>query len=205
MAMNSAKLRYEIIKRLSSRFPEQDLSVFLVRLGANFSTLLNLYERFYGQRRDVEEQLYQLVLAMAEMYLTRSPELRELDRKREEDKNWFMSPNWVATMLYVDRFSGDLKGFKDKIDYLEELGINYVHLMPLLKMPKEPNDGGYAVTDYRTVEERFGTMEDICEIASVFRSKNMLLELDLVLNHTSHEHEWARKAMAGDKECQEMY
>ena len=205
MALNSAKLRNEIIARLPSRFPRKDLSVFLVRFGANFSTLLNLFERIYGQREDVEEQLYQLVLAMAEMYLARSPELRKLDRQREEDKNWYMSPNWVATMLYVDRFSGDLKGFTEKINYLEELGINYVHLMPLLKMPKEPNDGGYAVSDYRSVEERFGTMEDIREIAGVFRSRNMLLELDLVLNHTSNEHEWARKAAEGDKECQEMY
>ncbi len=205
MAMNNAKLLYQIIERLSARHANEDLSIFLVRLGANFSTLLGLYERFYGQRKDIEEQLFELVQGLAEMYLARSPELRQLDRQREQNKNWHMSPNWVATMLYVDRFSGDLKGFKDKIDYLEEIGINYVHLMPLLKMPPKDNDGGYAVSDYRTVEPRFGSMDDIRDIARTFRSKNMLLELDLVLNHTANDHEWAKKALAGDKECQDMY
>ena len=205
MAINTAKLLYGVLEKLASRHSQQDLSLFLVRLGTNFDALLARFERLYGQRKDVVEQLLDLVQALADMYLARAAELRDLDREREQAKNWYMSPNWVATMLYVDRFSNDLKGFKNKIDYLEELGVNYVHLMPLLKMPADANDGGYAVTDYRTVDERFGTMEDIREIASIFRSKNMLLELDLVLNHTADAHEWAQKAIQGDQECQDMY
>ena len=205
MAMNSAKLLYQFIEGFASRYPNEDLSIFQVRLGANFPTLLTLFEKMYGQRNDAEEQLNELVLAMAGMFLVRSAELRDLDRQREQEPNWYMSPNWVSTMLYVDRFSNDLKGFKEKIEYLEELGVNYVHLMPLLKMAEGPNDGGYAVADYQAVEARFGTMEDIRDIAGIFRSKNMLLELDLVLNHTSSEHEWARKALEGDTEYQDMY
>jgi len=205
MALNKAKILYQIIEGLSDRYAKEDLSIFLARLGANLKTLVSLFERFYGQRSDVEERLFELVDALAQSYLNRSPELRELDRVREQDSNWYMSPNWVATMLYVDRFSGDLKGFRDKINYLDEIGINYVHLMPLLKMPAKDNDGGYAVSDYRTVEPRFGSMDDIREIASAFRQKGMLLELDLVLNHTSNEHEWAQKALAGEKEYQDMY
>ncbi len=184
MSVNRDKLLHDVVSLLSKKHAGKDLSEFLVRLGAQFGEVFAKFTRLYGERADFSNRFSELVLALAEMHLEREPELRDLDRQREEDKDWIMSPNWVATMLYVDRFSKNLKGFMQKIDYLEELGVNYVHLMPLLKMPQEANDGGYAVSDYRTVEKRFGSMADIRKIAKTFRAKNMLLELDLVLNHT---------------------
>ena len=205
MSVNRDKLLHDVVSLLSKKHAGKDLSEFLVRLGAQFGEVFAKFSRLYGERADFTNRFSELVLALAEMHLAREPELRDLDRQREEDKDWIMSPNWVATMLYVDRFSKNLKGFMQKIDYLEELGVNYVHLMPLLKMPQEANDGGYAVSDYRTVEKRFGSMADIRKIAKTFRAKNMLLELDLVLNHTSNEHEWAKKALQGEKEYQDMY
>ena len=205
MSVNKDKLLHDVVSQLSKKHAGKDLSEFLVRLGAQFGEVFAKFTRLYGERADFTHRFSELVLALAEMHLAREPELRDLDRQREEDKDWIMSPNWVATMLYVDRFSKNLKGFMQKIDYLEELGVNYVHLMPLLKMPQEANDGGYAVSDYRTVEKRFGSMADIRKIAKTFRAKNMLLELDLVLNHTSNEHEWAKKALQGEKEYQDMY
>lgn len=205
MSVNKDKLLHDVVSLLSKKYAGKDLSEFLVRLGAQFGEVFAKFSRLYGDRADFTNRFSELVLALAEMHLAREPELRDLDRQREEDKDWIMSPNWVATMLYVDRFSKNLKGFMQKIDYLEELGVNYVHLMPLLKMPQEANDGGYAVSDYRTVEKRFGSMADIRNIAKTFRAKNMLLELDLVLNHTSNEHEWAKKALQGEKEYQDMY
>ncbi len=205
MSVNKDKLLHDVVSLLSKKHAGKDLSEFLVRLGAQFGEVFAKFTRLYGERADFSNRFSELVLALAEMHLEREPELRDLDRQREEDKDWIMSPNWVATMLYVDRFSKNLKGFMQKIDYLEELGVNYVHLMPLLKMPQEANDGGYAVSDYRTVEKRFGSMADIRKIAKTFRAKNMLLELDLVLNHTSNEHEWAKKALQGEKEYQDMY
>ena len=205
MPVNKDKLLHDVVSLLSKKHPGKDLSEFMVRLGAQFGEVFAKLTRLYGEREDFSNRFAELTLALAEMYLARDPELRELDRQREEDKGWFMSPNWVGTMLYVDRFSKNLKGFMQKIDYLEELGVNYVHLMPLLKMPQEANDGGYAVSDYRTVEKRFGSMADIRKIAKTFRARNMLLELDLVLNHTSNEHEWAQKALRGEKEYQDMY
>ncbi len=103
------------------------------------------------------------------------------------------------------RYAKNLKGFKGKLDYLKELGVNYVHLMPLLKSPKGENDGGCAVSDYKSVDRRLGSMKDIRDIASEFRKNNMLLELDLVLNHTADEHEWAEKALSGDEKYQNYY
>jgi amylosucrase len=196
---------YESIDKINKKYPKKDLSMFYTRLGKNFNTLYEKYSRLYNEHPKFSERLEELLISLADMYVERSTDLKEIDKKRELDNNWYMSQNWVGTMLYVDRYNKDLKGFMKKIDYLEEIGINYVHLMPLLKMPKKENDGGYAVSDYRVVDEKFGTMDDIQKISKIFREKNMLLELDLVLNHTSDEHEWAKKALAGDKEYQDMY
>jgi len=205
MELNSAKLLYDIVNSVSKTFPEQNLSIFQIRLGENFDRLIRLYDHIYGTHPDAEQNIVELVITMAESYLNRSPGMRDLDIQRTLEKDWYMSSNWVSTMLYVDRYCENLNGLHEKIAYLEELGINYVHLMPLLKMPEILNDGGYAVSDYRTIDKRFGTMEDIRKIAKTFRSKGMLLEMDLVLNHTSNQHEWVQKAIAGDKEYQDMY
>lgn len=205
MTVTKEQLLHVVVAALRKKHSGKDLTDFLVRLGAQFGEIYTRFNRLYGERNDASEQCTQLILSLAEMYLSRDEALKQLDREREEDKNWIMSQNWVQTMLYVDRFSKNLKGFMKKIDYLEELGVNYVHLMPLLKMPAEANDGGYAVSDYKAVEKKFGSMADIRNIAKTFRQKGMLLELDLVLNHTSNEHEWAKKALAGDKEYQDIY
>lgn len=203
--MNKKEVLYKIIDELKKEYKGKDMSEFYMRLGSYFGTLYEKFSILYKDRDDFKEKLYELIVSLAEVYAERGIELRKLDRKREENPDWHLDPKWIATMLYVDRYNKDLKGFMDKIDYLDELGINYIHLMPLLKMPKTENDGGYAVSDYRTVDEKFGSMEDINKIANIFREKEMLLELDLVLNHTSDEHEWAKKALAGEKEYQDMY
>lgn len=203
--MNKGKMLYNVMEEIKNQYKKVDFSAFFMRLGQNFDNLLNKFEILYGEREDFEKKLKELLLSLAEMYVERSSELKKLDIEREENKGWFLDPNWIGTMLYVDRYNKDLKGFVKKIDYLEELGVNYVHLMPILQMPKGENDGGYAVSDYRTIDEKFGSMEDIEQIAKLFRKKNMLLELDLVLNHTSDEHEWAKRALNGEKEYQDMY
>lgn len=204
--MNNEKILYKkIIPNVEKEYNKKDFSFFYTRLGRNYDELCKKFLSIYGENEKVEESFVELILSLAELYKDRPNELRLLDVKREQDKKWFLDPKWVGTMLYVDRYNKDLKGFLEKVDYLEELGVNYVHLMPLLKMPKGENDGGYAVSDYRAVDEKFGSMKDIENISKLFRKKDMLLELDLVLNHTSHEHEWAKKALEGKKEYQDMY
>ncbi len=141
---------------------------------------------------------------MARACSTRSPataaerpaELRELDHEREITPDWLQREQAVGYVAYVDRFAGTLAGVRERLPYLRELGVSYLHLMPLLHARPEPNDGGYAVVDYGAVEPALGTMDDLRALAAELRAHGMALCIDLVLNHTAREHPWARRATA---------
>ncbi len=192
------KLDPEIIKQPKMRY-------FYTRLGANFYAIHSLFELLYGGRPDFKEQMQKLVETMAHQYIARSDELRAIDLEREDDHNWFLSQQWVGMALYSDGFAGDLHGLKSKLHYLQELGINMVHVMPVLDCPPGRSDGGYAVRDFRRIDERIGTLEDIDALSDTMHKREMLLTLDVVLNHTSDEHEWAQRARRGEKQYQDYY
>jgi amylosucrase len=178
---------------------------FLMRLSANFDHIYGLAGHLYGHHHDMDQVMTMLVRTMATAYHNRSNSLRSVDRERVNNEAWFKSQKWVGMMLYTDRFAGDLQGVRDNISYFEKLGVNLIHLMPLLKCPKENNDGGYAVSDFRSVEPTLGSMSQIADLAEEFRSRDMIMMLDIAINHTSNEHEWARKALNGDKKYQSYY
>lgn len=180
-------------------------SIFEKRLLENIKDLEQDYYELYGHKEDVKEHFEDLIIRMADAYNSRKDELRELDADRDKHSDWFLSQEMVGMMLYVDLFADNLQGVRKKIDYLRDLGVNYVHLMPLLKMPKEKNDGGYAVSSYTNIDEKFGTMEEFEALADEFRKNKMSVCLDFVLNHTSKEHTWAEKAKQGEKKYQDMY
>lgn len=167
--------------------------------------LIENYCSLYGQREDYEEQLESLINIMEAGFKKRKKALKDLDIARENDSTWFLSQTKVGYMLYLDLFCLDLNGLKKKVLYLKELGITYLHLMPLLKMPKDNNDGGYAVSSYTTIDERFGDMSQFEKTLDMFRKAGISVCLDFVINHTSNEHEWAMKAKQGIKEFQDMY
>jgi amylosucrase/maltose alpha-D-glucosyltransferase/alpha-amylase len=139
------------------------------------------------------------------MWIARSDELKALDALRETDPYWYQSHRMVGAMCYVDLFSENLQGLIERIPYLTELGITYLHLMPIFKTPEGDNDGGYAVSSYREINPALGTMEDLEKFAAELRHRGISLVLDFVFNHTSDEHEWAKNALAGDEEYQEYY
>ena len=184
-----------------------DLSsaLFMSRLGANFPGIYYFFHLLYGKEENFNEYLKKLIEDLFERFNERDEELKQVDCDREKEPDWFLSEKITGTMLYVDRYSDDLAGFEQKINYLEELGINLVHFMPVLSCPGKNNDGGYAVRDYKKVDKKLGTMQNIRKIAAIFRERKMLLALDLVLNHTSNEHPWAENALAGDPEYQDYY
>ena len=195
----------EILDQLKPEIREQELHHFYTRLGANFYSLFSLFQQLYGNRPDSKFYLLKLVEVMARQYILRSPELKKTDLAREKDFNWFLSPKWVGMTLYADGFTEDLKDLLSKISYFEELGINLVHIMPILECPENASDGGYAVSNYRKIDERVGDLEDIQNIAQEMKKKDILLVLDIVVNHTSNEHEWAEKARSGDQNYQNYY
>ncbi|MCI5649727.1 MAG: alpha-amylase family protein [Fusicatenibacter sp.] len=175
---------------------------FEQRLKKHYDELKWLYCELYAGREDMFDSL---VENMESWYETRKEDLKEMDRLREADPAWYYSRNMVGMMLYTDAFAGNLQGVKEKLDYLEECRVNYLHLMPLLDTPKGKSDGGYAVADYRTVRPDLGTMDDLEELSDCCRERGISICLDFVMNHTSEEHEWARRARAGEKEYQDRY
>ena len=98
---------------------------------------------------------------------------------------------------------GDLRGVLEKLDYLQELGVDYLWLTPFFVSPQ--NDNGYDVADYRNIDPLFGTMEDLEELIAGADRRGIGLMLDMVFNHTSTEHEWFQKALMGDPEYMDYY
>lgn len=188
----------EIVKQPQMRY-------FYTRLGANFYAIHSLFQLLYGERADFKEQMLKLVETLARQYIARPDALKKSDLDRENDHNWFLSQQWVGMALYSDGFAGDLKGLKSKLHYLQELGVNMVHVMPVLDCPPGRSDGGYAVRDFRQVDSRIGTVKDIDKLSDAMHKRDMLLTLDVVLNHTSEEHEWAQRARDGEQTYQDYY
>ena len=135
----------------------------------------------------------------------RAESLRMMDRAREAFPDWYKGHDLTGMLMYVNAFAGTLQGVRRKLDYIEDCGVNYLHLMPLLESPKDRSDGGYAVSDFRKVQPELGTMEDLRELAEDCHARGIAVCLDFVMNHTSEDHEWARRAKAGEKEYRDRY
>jgi amylosucrase len=197
---------HQLLKRILPKLRKQSgLDDFERRLIALFSDIFQRYEQLYGLHPNGEKAFSRLIEVMITAYEKRAVALKKNDAKREQNPSWFRSNMLCGMMLYVDRFNQDLKGLEDKLDYFDELGVNYLHLMPLLKSPKNKNDGGYAVSDYRKIDARFGSNADFKRIAKKLHEKDMLLMIDVVVNHTADDHEWALKAKSGAKEFQDFF
>ncbi|MEO5834446.1 MAG: alpha-amylase family glycosyl hydrolase, partial [Nakamurella sp.] len=146
-----------------------------------------------------------LVELAAASFAGRDAELQHLDLVRTLSPDWFQSQTMLGYAAYAERFAGDLAGVGEKIGYLHELGVTYLHLMPLLTPRVGDSDGGYAVADYRSVRADLGSTEDLRALATALRHSGISLVLDLVLNHVAREHEWAVKARAGDEKYRRYF
>ncbi|WP_148572764.1 alpha-amylase family protein [Nocardioides caldifontis] len=178
---------------------------FLARLDLVLPDLRDALEEVYGAHGDVARLVPDLVADALAAATSRPEPLRVLDRRREVDPSWFLAEDVVGYVCYADRFAGDLRGVREHLDHLEELGVRYLHLMPLLKSREGENDGGYAVEDYDAVDPRLGTMADLEALAEALHERGIALCVDLVLNHTAREHVWAQKALAGDPAYRAFY
>ncbi len=175
--------------------------VYRRRFEHHFDELKWLYTELYGN----DSMFAELCDNLHRFYEERNSGLRETDEKREADPNWYKNNDMLGMMLYIDNFAGNMKGVESKLDYLEKSHVNYIHLMPFLDTPKGRSDGGYAVSDFRKVQERLGTMEDLESLTAACHKKNMNVCMDFVMNHTSEEHEWAKRARQGEGEYMSRY
>ncbi len=175
--------------------------VFLRRLEKHQDELRWLYMELY----DNGDMYAELLQQMKEYAQAREESLQELDDAREADPQWYRKTDLVGMMLYIDNFAGNLKGVKEKLDYLESCNANCIHLMPFLDTVEGRSDGGYAVANFRKVREDLGTMEDLAELSRECHKKNINLCMDFVMNHTSEDHEWAKRARSGEGEYMSRY
>ncbi len=186
---------------MPSASPIED-RLFELRWNRSEQDLLQPFRQLYGTLPEVEVRLRKLLL---NHWKDRPSDLKDLDLQRDLEPEWFLSEKMVGYVFYVDRFSGTLRKVLHHVDYLKALGATYIHFMPCLKPRPGNSDGGYSVMDYRSINPVLGTMDDFAHVASELRKHGMDVCVDLVLNHTAKEHEWAEKAKRGDKKFQDYY
>ncbi|WP_137652629.1 alpha-amylase family protein [Bifidobacterium moukalabense] len=174
---------------------------FANRLAQHDEELEELFTSLYGDA----EALESLRELMNEAHAARPADLKRLDTKRVADPEWYKRGNMFGMTMYTDLFAGNLKNLAEKVPYLKEQKLTYLHLMPLLKMPHPQNDGGYAVEDFDSVDPSLGTNEDLAALTKKLRRAGISLCLDFVMNHTASSHRWAKAAQAGDPEYQDYY
>lgn len=175
--------------------------IFAQRMEKHQDELRWLYMELYGN----DAMYAELCEQMHDYYLKRSTELKKRDIKKEKNPDWFKEKEMLGMMLYIDNFAGNLKGVERKLSYLKECNVNCIHLMPFLDTPKGKSDGGYAVADFRKVRPDLGTMKDLARLTEKCHENGMNVCMDFVMNHTSEEHEWAKRARAGEGEYMSRY
>lgn len=188
-----------------TRVATADRDVFLRRLPQQLPRIVTSLSAVYGSGPEIWDVVARAVLTAWDAYAERPADLRDLDRQREGAAPWFTSREAVGGVCYVDRYAGTIAGLREQIPYFRELGLSYLHLMPLYESPAGNSDGGYAVSSYRRVDPTLGTMDELAELAAELRSQGIALVLDFVFNHTSNEHEWARAAAEGDPHFERFY
>ena len=175
------------------------------RLRRHWLRLFKLLFQLYGSRYDFFYHLEQILISTAQAWAHRPDDLRKLDKHRINEPDWFQSEHVVGGALYVDLFSENLSRLREHVGYFKSLGLTYLHLMPLFAVRPGDSDGGYAISNYRSVDPQLGTIDDLRLLAQDLREAGIVLVLDFVFNHTADDHQWAQLAQSGNREYQEFY
>ena len=175
--------------------------IYTKRLEKHHDELRWLYMELY----DNSSMFAELTERLEGFYRERSRELKSMDLSRESRPDWYKQNDMLGMMFYIDNFAGNMKGVESKLDYMEQCNVNYIHLMPFLETPKGRSDGGYAVSDFRKVQENLGSMEDLESLTAACHKKGIRVCMDFVMNHTSEDHEWAKRARQGEGEYMSRY
>lgn len=193
------------VNTAKNKMAEQDSvvteNVYRKRFEKHHDELRWLYMELYGN----DSMFAELCSNMELFYKERNKELKVLDGKREADQEWYKQNDMLGMMFYIDNFAGNMKGVESRLDYIEKCNVNYIHLMPFLETPEGRSDGGYAVSDFRKVQEKLGSMKDLEELTAACHKKGINVCMDFVMNHTSEDHEWAKRARQGEGEYMSRY
>ncbi len=187
--------------RIMKKEEQNEMASYRKRFEKHFDELRWLYMELYGNGSMFAE----LCGKMEDFYKERNKALKALDAERESHPDWYRHNDLLGMMFYIDNFAGNMKGVESKLGYIEQCNVNYIHLMPFLESPKGRSDGGYAVSDFRKVQENLGSMEDLESLTAACHKKGICVCMDFVMNHTSEDHEWAKKACQGDGEYMSRY
>ena len=179
----------------------EEETLFQNRMSRHIDELRWLYMELY----DNSSMFAELCQKLYDFALERPKDLKKRDLEREANPEWYKSNAMTGMMMYIDNFAKDLKGVQEKLPYIQQAGVNLLHLMPFLDTVPGRSDGGYAVADFRAVRQDLGTMEDLEKLAVVCHKKGINLCMDFVMNHTSQDHEWAKRARQGDGEYMSRY
>lgn len=184
--------------------PAERARVLKQRLEHELPNLRSLLEHLYGRLPNFESFLSTLLVSTLRAAQQRDADLWALDLAREHDPAWHQR-GMVGYCAYVDKFAGTLDGVQQRIGYLQELGVTYLHLLPFLKAGKAPNDGGFAVASFAEIEPTLGDMNALKSLCRALRGAGISLCSDLVLNHVAEDHAWARAARAADPSYREYF
>ncbi len=196
-------LKKEILERYESSYRRYPF--LKSRIRKNFDDFWRFYTAIYGDGYEQQLWIIRIFDSILQGLRDRKKDMQQQDGEREQNQLWFQSEELVGGVLYVDLFSGDLKKMREKIPYLKEMGINFLHLMPLLRPRDGLNDGGYAVQNFRDVDRRLGTYDDLRKLSRILHQEGINLVLDFVMNHTAKEHGWAQAAMSGHPRYQRFF
>ena len=193
------------LQAMLAQLPADQHEQLSARFQLQSPAMLERLQRLYGNTQGYGEWLIQLMTSVAIAMAERPDALRQLDRHREQNKNWFASENMLGYCAYVDKFAGDLNGVVDKIPHLTEMGVRYLHLLPFLRARSGENDGGFAVSSFSEIEPRFGSMADLRALTGHLRKDKISLCSDFILNHVADDHPWALAAKAGDTRYRDYF
>ncbi|NYE63278.1 amylosucrase [Duganella sp. 1224] len=191
--------------RLLAVLPDALRAQALRRLAVHEPVLRKLLAGLYGQQADFDAWLGALMASLGELYAARPAPLRELDAQREAQPEWFLSQRMLGYCAYVQNFGGTLNGVAERIPYLREMGVSYLHLLPFLRAREGENDGGFAVSDFDDVEPALGSNADLVALTTRLREAGISLCSDFILNHVADDHAWALAAKAGDEQARAMF
>ena len=194
------------------RGKKEEISQTKEKVSRAEATYRKRFDRHLDELRWLYMELYDNGSMFAELcdnlhrfYEERANDLKKLDREREKAPDWYKKNDMLGMMLYIDNFADNLQGVQEKLDYLKSCNVNYIHLMPFLDTPNGRSDGGYAVADFRRVQPQLGTMKDLESLTAACRKEGINVCMDFVMNHTSEDHEWAKRARAGEGEYMSRY